>query len=192
MEDSLALVAAVAAVVASAVGGLLALGGVYVQERLAERRLERELAIREQQAAQLRRVERMIAIVRDTKSATDDIYTLLSTWSFGQDPEHLRQVRATVGPAPHPRADWLHVDNDRAMVEMYEVTREIVAKGRGSGDIEADSARLLAAYNSVVNGLIRQEDRLEDGVEDLPALGDEGQEAFMSWILLVERIRLQD
>ena len=175
---------------ASAIGGLLALGGVIVQERLAVRRQIRQSALDDARDGARRKLERRIRIITDTKEATDDIYTLIAVWGFATDANQLREARALTGPARHPRADWLYVDNDSLMIEMLRVTRAIVASGQGSGDWNRDAPDLIGAYNDLMNSFIRQEDRLEDGVEELPVLGNAGQEAFMEWIPIVERMRI--
>lgn len=182
--------AVISAAVASAIGGLLALAGVVVQERLAVRRQIRQSVLEETRDAARRKLERRIKVITDTKEATDDIYTLISAWAFSTDPDQMGAARSAIGPAHHPRADWLYVDNDAAMIDMFEVTRAIFESGRGAGDWGRDAPNLLAAYNRVSNALIRQEDRLEDGVTDLPVLGEPGQDAFMQWIPIIERMRI--
>jgi hypothetical protein len=186
-ERSLALISAA---VASAIGGLLALGGVVVQERLAVRRQVRQSALEEAREAARRKLERRIKVITETKEATDGIYALISAWAFSTDPDQLRQARAAVGPADHPRADWLYIDNDAAMIEMFEVTQTIFESGRGAGDWGRDAPHLLVAYNRMGNALIRQEDRLEDGMADLPVLDEPGQDAFMHWIPIIESMRI--
>lgn len=189
-EASLALVAAISAVVASAIGGVLALGGVIVQERLATRRQVRQSELDEARDAARRRLERRLATVMDTRQATDEIYTLLSTWAFATDAQLLRDAQSATGPARHPRKDWSYIDDEAAMFEMLKVTQAIKAAGRASSSWEQDAPRLHAAYNGLVNALVRQEDRLHDGATDLPGLTDKGVVAFIAWISIVDQLRM--
>jgi hypothetical protein len=186
-ERSLALISAA---VASAIGGLLALGGVIVQERLAVRRQVRQSALEEAREAARRKLERRIKVIVETKEATDRIFNLITVWAFSTDPDQLREARSAAGPANHPRADWLYIDNDAAMIDMFEVTQAIFAAGRGAGDWGRDAPKLLVAYNRMTNALIRQEDRLEDGAVELPVLAEPGQDAFMNWIPMIESMRI--
>jgi hypothetical protein len=189
-EPSLGAVAAISAVIASTVGGLLALGGVVVQERLATRRQLRQRELDGSSETSRRLLERQLTTIRDTKLQTDGIYSLIMAWSFSRDPDQLREARAGAAPTVHPRADWVYVDNDAAMVGMLAITREMLIAGRGQGDWERHAPSLLAAYNRVINAMLRQEDRLHDGETTLPIMNEEGQTAFMEWIAIVEQMRM--
>ena len=189
-EPSLALVAAISAVVASAVGGLLALGGVAVQERLATQRLTRQAELDEAREARKRLLAQQLETILDTRRAANDLYGLIMAWGFASDDGQLQLARSLASPSAHPREDFSFVDDERAILDMLEATRVILAAGRGGANWEVHAPPVIASYNGIATALLAQEDRLHASVTDLPVLTDKGQEAFMVWTQLVEQMRL--
>lgn len=189
-EPSLALVAAISAVVASAVGGLLALGGVAVQERLATQRLLRQSELDESSRARQRVLDRRLETILDTRRAANDLYGLVMAWGFASDARQLQDARSLASPSEHPREDFEFVDNERAMLEMLEATRAILTAGRGGADWDLHAPAVISAYNGIASALLEQEDRLQAGVTELPTLTENGQAAFMAWTHIVEQMRM--
>jgi hypothetical protein len=73
---------------------------------------------------------------------------------------------------------------------MLAATRAVFEAGRGGAVWERHAPAVLMAYNGVIGALLRQEDRIHDGMADLPTLSENGQTAFLEWIPLVEQMRM--